>query len=481
MAKKSIKNNFIYQMIYEIFALILPLITSPYISRVIGAEGLGIYSYTFSIAHYFVLFSLLGIKNYGNRLIAQCRDQSEELNRQFSSLLLVHIAVSMIISVIYFVYACFISGYRLFSLIQGFFVLSALFDISWFYFGIEEFKVTVIRDIFIKVSTVILVFTLVRTREDLWKYCGIMASGMLISQMMLWIPIRKYVKFIFPDKEAILQHIRPLVILFIPAIAISLYKYMDKIMIGSMSNKTELGYYENAEKVVSIPLTIISAFGTVMLPKMSNLISKADMNNVRRYIYDSMRYVMCLAFALACGMAGVGKVFAPVFWGYEFDASGILIQGLSVTMPFIAFANVIRTQYLIPTEKDREYLISVLTGAIVNLLINWLLIPRYGAWGATIGTIAAEAMVCMVQVYAVRKELEIGVYIKNSIPFMAIGLIMFGCVYYYGNLHGTSIMTLLVQIMIGIIIYVVCTFAYLYAIREKMLMNTIQRISRRLR
>ncbi|AEV69360.1 flippase [Acetivibrio clariflavus] len=474
MSKTSIKKNFAYQMLYEILILILPFITSPYIARVIGAEGLGKYSYSYSVAYYFVLFSMLGLKNYGNRVIAQKRNDQTQLNETFSNLLAVHILISILCCIAYVFYIWNLKDDKLFALIQGTYVLSGLFDISWFYFGIEKFKLTVTRDTIIKIINVLCVFIFVKTSDDLWKYCLIMALGMLISQLFLWIPLKRYVQITRPQLSKMTIHIKPLFILFIPAIAVSLYKYMDKIMIGYLSNKVQLGYYENAEKVTNIPLTVITSFGVVMLPKMSNLVASKNREATFRYISLSMKYVMCLAFALAFGLAGVGNVFAPVFWGEDFRASGIIIMGLSITVPFISFANVIRTQYLIPNEKDKEYLLSVISGAVVNLIINFLCIPSLGAIGATIGTVAAEATVCLIQVFAVWKELPLITYIKNSFLFILTGITMFTGVLCIGIKLETGILTLFIQILFGACFYsIICGF-YFYYTKDEIFMNILQ-------
>lgn len=462
--KTSIKKNIFYQMIYELLVLILPFLTSPYIARVIGVEGVGIYSYTYSIAYYFVLFCMLGIKNHGNREIAQCREDKQKLFRTFSELLTLHILISLICILFYLLYLLFFCENKLYAGIQGIYLLSALFDISWFYFGIEKFKLTVTCSTIVRILNVIFIFAFVHTSQDLWKYCLIIALGNLISQLALWIPLKNYVKYLKPTKGDLIKHIKPLLILFIPFIAVSLYKYMDKIMIGNLSGKIELGYYENAEKVINIPMTIITSFGTVMLPRMAHL-SNSDESLSFKYISMSFKYIMCLAFALAFGLAGVGQIFAPVFWGNEFMDSGMIILGLSVTIPFLAFANIIRTQYLIPRKKDKEFLISVIMGAVVNLLINCILIPQYGADGATIGTIFAEIAVCLVQCVYVRKELLIGKYIKNCTYFFVIGFIMFIGVYLIGIKLGISIMTLFIQILAGGLFY--CSAAAIYLLRKK--------------
>lgn len=477
--QSSIKKNFMYQMIYQILIIILPFITSPYIARTIGAAGLGTYSYSYSIAYYFVLFSMLGLVNYGNRAIAQCRDTQDRLNETFSNIVTLHIAFSCICCIVYILYAVFLAEEKLYAGIQFAYVLSGLFDISWFYFGIEKFKLTVTRNVIIKILNVVSVFIFVKNADDLWKYCVIMAFGMLLSQISLWFPLKKFVAFQKPTWEKMKQHIKPLLILFIPAIAVSLYKYMDKIMIGIMSNKTQLGFYENAEKVINIPLTIITSFGTVMLPKMSNLVASNKKEKTNQYIKLSMKYVMCLSFALAFGLAGIGTVFAPVFWGQEFELSGVLIMGLSITIPFMSFANVIRTQYLIPSGKDKEYLSSVIGGAVVNLIVNTLLISRMGAIGATIGTILAEIFVCAIQTLSVRKELPILQYIKEIWIFVVFGAVMFLGVFGIGSVMENKVFTLLPQIICGMVIYGGICVIYFISTKDAMFLKMLDNIKKK--
>lgn len=471
MSTPGVKKNFLYQMIYEILIIILPFVTSPYIARVIGAEGLGTYSYSYSVAYYFVLFSMLGLKNYGNRSIARVRDKQDLLNQTFAEIFAFHFLVSVICILIYVVYCLNLKEDRLYAWIQGAFVLSGLLDISWFYFGIEKFKLTVTRNIIIKILNVVCVFTFVKSTNDLWKYCLIMSLGMLISQLTLWLPLKKYVQFTKIEWKSMKKHIKPMLILFIPAISVSLYKYMDKIMIKVLSSKEQLGFYENAEKVNMIPLTIISSFGTVMLPKMSNLFAKKDKEKTQYYMGVSMKYVMCLAFALTFGLAAVAKTFAPMFWGDDFTISGQLIMGLSITVPFISFANVIRTQYLIPNQEDKKYTISVVMGAVVNFAINLLLIPSLKSFGATLGTIAAEITVCLIQTLSVRKELPILKYIKSFISFLPIGILMFIPTYMISMNASANIRTFAVEMLVGVAIYCILVVIYFSIVKDEMFLK----------
>lgn len=474
----TLKKNMLFQAIYEMLILILPLVTSPYIARVIGAEGLGIYSYTYSVAYYFVIFANLGLQNYGNRAIAKCRDNEVEKCKTFSEIFIIHTVTTVVSVVLYTIYLVNVKENKLCAFIQVLYIVGAIFDISWFYFGIEKFDYTVLINSLTKVLTVILIFILVKGKDDLPIYCMILGIGTLSSQVALWLPIKRYVHFVRVSMNGIVQHIKPLIILFIPAIAVSLYKYMDKIMLGELSTKVELGFYDNAEKMINIPSTIISAVGTVMLPRMSKLASYGNEEESKKYIDISMRYVMMVAFGLAFGLASIANNFSIIFWGEEFAKCSILIKGLSMSIPFFAFANILRTQYLIPHEKDREYLASIIAGAIMNLLVNCILIPRTEAIGAVIGTVMAEGTVCVIQAYYTLTKLPVKRYILESIPFLLSGFIMSLTVNWIGNEWGYSVFSLLMQAIIGAIIYLAMAIVILTKCKDPYLDQLILKMKK---
>ena len=475
----SLKKNFVYQMIYEILIMIIPLVLSPYLSRVLGAEWLGTYAYYFVIANYFVLFSVLGLKNHGKRTIAQCRDDADRLNLEFTNLAILHIAISVICCVAYIGYIFIFAADRFLSALMGFMVLSGLFDISWLYFGLEKFKLTVFRSSIIKILTVAAIFIFVQTQEDLWAYCLIMSVGTLLGQLVLWIPLKKYVQWVKPDLTQITAHFKPVLLLFIPTIAVSLYKLLDKLMLGDMSNHEQLGFFDNAEKIVNFPVTIIASFGAVMLPRISNMVAHKENEESARYTKLSFYYIMWLAYAFAFGLAGIAHIFAPVFWGEEFRSVSVLVMGLCVTLPFVAFANIIRTQFLIPFHKDTAFLSSVIAGAIVNIIINLIWIPKYGALGAVIATIAAEWVVCMVQMACVRKEMPVWGYLKQSLIFIPFAGILFAVVYGMGVLMDESVCTLVLQIVIGMGVYLALSGAYFYYKKDEYFMKLIHRLLHR--
>ena len=477
---KSLQKNFLYNVLYQILLVILPLITAPYISRTLGATAVGVYSYTYSVAYYFLLIAMLGIGNHGNRSVAAVKDDREKLNKTFSSIYSLQVMTfSTAILAYAFYLVLFVKDNRLIVLLQLIYVTSGLFDIGWLFFGLEQFKLTVARNTLIKISTVVLMFVFVHKPSDLWKYTLIMSAGTLFSQAYLWLYVKKYVSFKKCSVKEIASNIKPVLILFIPVLAYSIYKVMDKIMLGIMSSYDQVGFYNNAEKIINIPMGIITALGTVMLPRMSNIVANGDKKRVDDYIRISAKLVTLLSSAIAFGLMGVSSVLAPVFFGDEFIACGEIIRLLSVTVFFIAWANVIRTQYLIPNKRDSIYLTSTMVGAILNLIINWMLIPKYQANGAVFGTIVAEFSVMLVQMVAVKNELPMRKYIMSYSPILIIGLTMAVLVDRIGIKLGVSISTLAIQILAGGFFFCILTIAYLRISNDEMWRLGVDSIKKR--
>ena len=462
----SVKKNFLYNLSYQVLIMIMPLITTPYISRIIGPEGVGIQSYTLSIVNYFILFIMLGINNHGNRSIAMVRDDRKKLSKTFISIYSIQAIMSIIVTILYSVYIIFIADdYKQLFIIQYIYILAALLDINWFFFGLEKFKLTVTRNVVIKIISVFCIFIFIKDSSDLYKYCLILALGQFISQLILWKFLAKEIKITKVSIESILEQVKPILILFIPVIAISIYKIMDKIMIGSMSSVTQLGYYENSEKIINIPMGVITALATVMLPKMSNLQAKGKDKESIKYISMSIEFVMMMSFASIFGLIGISPILIPIFLGEKFIECIDIVSLLSITILFLSWANVIRTQYLIPRKKDKIYIYSTIFGAMTNFFINLVLIPKFGAAGAAIGTIFAEGVVAIYQTIMVRKELDIKSFMKKSIFYFIPGLIMCIVVRYLGSVLERSIITGLIQILVGAIIY--CIISYIYLIISK--------------
>nr|WP_106784364.1 flippase [Lysinibacillus timonensis] len=459
--QNSVKNNFIYNTIYQLFLIIMPLLTAPYISRVMGSEGLGTYSFVYSIANYFVLFAMLGISNYGTRIVAINRDNKTKLSRAFSEVYFLQFLNTSIIGIIYFTYVyVFIEFDPLIYYIQGILVISTLLDINWLYFGLEEFKLVTIRNIVIKCLTFISIFIFVHSREDLWKYSLIMSLGVLISQLILWHYIKGKIKLCKPNFSEIKKHIKPIFILFIPVIAYSVYKIMDKIMLGSMSTMNEVGVYDAALNILNIPMGIVIALGTVMMPRISNLVSKNEKATEYRYLEISFLTITAIASSISFGLASISLDLMPLYLGMEFEKSGELLIILAPTTLFIAWSSIIRNQYLIPHKCDNIYIISTVAGAVLNFCLNLLLIPIMQSYGAAIGTLVAEATVLLIQLFLTRKIVNFTKMIFKNFIFLLFGLIMFAILTLFINVYSGTILGVAFQIIVGATIYIVLFLLY---------------------
>lgn len=472
MKNKRLKKNLSYNIIYQVVIVFLPLVISPYLSRTLGAEVSGIYTYKYSIAHYFFIFAMLGISTYGNRLIASVRDNKEELNRSFWSLFYFHLIISLFIVILYICYSIFIvHENRIITFILLIYILSSVFDVTWFFFGLEEFKTTVLRNILVKSVNFICIFIFVKAKEDLWKYTLIMSLGYFLSQIIIWPFVFKHVSYVRVTKAEILQHLKPNLKLFLPVIAISIFTYMDKIMLGMYCPKSEVAFYDYSEKIIDIPKGIIRAMGVVMLPTTTNMLVNGMQEKSKVMLQKTLFYVLIITIPILFGLASVSSVFAPLYFGQEFLKTGQLIALLCPALLFSVWGNVIRTQYLIPSHKDKEYILSLFCGAFVNLILNLYLIKRLGATGAVIGTIGAEFIVCLIQTYYSRKYINFINIIKSVVPFIVSGFLMYLLVNYLKMFMDISIISLFIEVIFGIIAYVLILIPMLFLLNKSCFME----------
>jgi len=408
-----------------------------------------------SITQYFALIAMLGISDHGNRSIAAVRDDKKNVSKRFWNIYIIQLITS-ILSILVYVIACdiYLTEYYAISLLQIIYLISFIFDINWFFWGLEKFKITVTRNFFIKIVSIILIFSFVKERSDLPQYVLIVSLSALVSNAILLFFIRKEIIWVKPCTKDILTNIKPCLTLFIPLVARSIFVFMDKILLGNLCPISQVGFYENAEKIILAPTSILTALGTVMLPKLSNLIYNKQFDTVKQYTQISMNYIMFLGCGFSFGVAAVAPIFAPIFLGAEFQPCGTIMQVMSFTILPVGIANVLRTQCLIPRHCDFSYVISVGLGAVVNLIIDLLLIPNLGAVGASIGWLAAEIVITIYQSIVARKWLPVGQFYKENSVYFLNGLIMFYILWLLAGNRRPSILLLVILIIVGVTVYV---------------------------
>lgn len=474
MVKKNITKNYIYNLIYQILIMIIPLITTPYLSRVLGAENIGIYSYTLSITTYFILFGSLGVALYGQREIAYVQDDIEKRSKNFYEILLMRFITLGISLLLFYLTFCLHGAYMIYYKILILEIIANSLDISWFFQGLEEFKKTVIRNTIVKIVSVVSIFLLVKNSSDLNKYFIIYVLSTFIGNVSLWIYMPKYICKI--NKLNIFRHLKPTLALFIPQVATQIYTVLDKTMIGAMvQDKSEVGYYEQAQKIVKLLLTIATSLGTVMIPRMASTYAKGDLKKIKEYMKNSFSFIMLLAFPLMFGIVSIVADFVPLFYGAGYEKVIYLICIISPIIIAIGLSNVIGTQYLMPTKQQKKYTISVISGAIVNIILNLILIKLFKSIGASIATVIAEFVVTGVQFHFVKNEIKMKDIFKLSYKYFIASIIMFICSLFVKNIFTNSILTICVQVVISSVIY----FLILLCIKDEYLVNAINQKIRR--
>ena len=472
------KKNYIYNVTYNVLSVLTPLITAPYLSRVLNKDGLGLYSYYYAIAYYLTIFGRLGLLNYGTRYIAKKKKSESELKSAFSSIYCLQIISSILAAIVYFIIVTVIVKKNVVvGLVFGVWVVGNIFNIDWLLFGLERFKDTACRSIVVRFAELIMIFVVVRDASDVWKYCLVMSLGYVCNFIIFWDFGKKYLSFSSVKPEDVLQHVKPAIILLLPVIALNIYRQMDKVMLGSICDMSSTGLYEAAEKIIYSLTMFISSLGTVMMPRMSALISSGDEEKVQKNVGDSLVFITAMTSAFCFGVLAVSDIFIPLYYGVNFEGSIVLINLLAVTLILIGWGNVVRTQYIIPTDRDNVYILSISIGAIVNVIVNFILMPSLGAVGACIGTICAELVVPVVQGIAIRKSFHEGKYIIQAAPFVVFGFIMLVATKTVEYILGKSVSTMIVEICVGGVIYLLLSILYYRIFKKESYMYYKQKLN----
>ncbi len=477
-SKKSITKNYIYNLFYQVLVIIVPLFTTPYLSRVLGAEKIGIYSYTLSIATYFILIGSLGVAMYGQREIAYLQKDKHGRSKTFFEILIMRFITLGISLLIFYITFCINDEYSVYYKILILEIVANSLDISWFFQGLEEFKKTVFRNTLVKLLSVICIFAFVRNQNDLNKYFIIYVLSTLLGNISLWLYLPKYIEKVKFKDLKFYRHLKPTIALFIPQLATQIYTVLDKTMIGTIVyNKAEVGFYEQAQKIVKLLLTIATSLGTVMIPRMASTYASGDKKKLKEYMNRSFNFILLIVFPLMFGVISVSKNFVPVFFGNGYEKDIYLIRIISPILLFIGLSNVIGTQYLLPTKQQKKYTVSVVIGAIVNFILNLILINLWQSIGATIATVIAELTVTTVQFYLVRDEIKLIDVIKIAKNYFIASIIMFIVSISIGLIINNNILSIVMQVVCGGITYVLA----LFIMKDKVLIDGINLLKKKIK
>lgn len=473
MKKKSIAKNYIYNLIYQMLTIVLPVITTPYLSRVLGAEAIGIYGYTLSIVTYFVLFGSLGIAMYGQREIAYVQGNQEKESKAFWEIVLLKLTTLTISAVTFYITFCMRGDYVVYYRILILELVSSALDISWFFQGIEDFGKTVIRNLVVKTLSLICIFAFVKSPADLGKYFLIYTASNALGNLTMWFYIPKMVKKIKIQELDYKKHIKPILALFIPQIATQVYVVLDKTMIGNITkNMTEVGFYEQAQKIVKTLMLVVTALGTVMSSRIANAFAENKTEDIKKYLKQSFDIVWMLGIPAMFGVMAVASKMVPWFYGDGYEPVINLLIATSPILLIIGLNSVTGVQYLIQAKKQKAYTISVTVGAIINVILNLILINMIGTIGAVVASLAAECSIFAIHLIYMRKDVNILEIFKDSIKYLISGIIMYFVVRQVTKLLPVSIVNTFLEGLIGAIVY----FAILLILQDKFLKDIINQV-----
>ncbi len=474
---RKLLMNYFYNILYQLVKIALPIVIVPYTMGHLGASTLGISDFAGNIASWFILFGVLGCNLYGNREIAKVREDRKELSKTFFEILImqwINMAFACILYVIYV--SLTVSADRIIYYLYVFTILASALDITWFFYGVEDFKSASIRNIIVKIIGVIFIFILVKTHADLWKYVLINSFSELFGQFIMFVRLKEYISFVKVDIiEAYRKHIKGTFVLFIPTVAISVYTLLDQTMIGYLTNDTAyVSTYKASQGFVKMFLYFITSIGTVMLPRITNVFYHHGGNKeAQRYVNTTIKLAALLAVPMMCGMIAVAPKFIPWYLPKQPEII-TLIQVSAPIILCISLSNVFGTQYLVPTGKNREYTLSVVIGALVNFFANLILIPLMQGVGAAIGSVFAESAVTLVQYHFVKDELHIKLD-RSYFIYVMSALIMTVFVVLIGMFMEASLMCNVIQATVGVIIYGII----LVISREELSMSVLKKVFKR--
>lgn len=453
--KTKIIKNYLYNLSYQILVVLAPLITAPYVSRVLKPDGVGIYSYTTTIATAFALFAALGVNTYGQREIAYKQGDKEGQSIIFWELFLARLFSTALVGIVYLLFCLAYSQYNEYLILQSLIVFATMLDISWFFQGIEEFRIIAIRNAIIKLVTIVLIFILVKSQADLSAYILINSVSIFGSYLLFFLNLNKYIIKIDYKKLHPLRHTRGIIEFFIPLMATQLYSQLDKIMLGAIaSSSVENGYYEQSRKIVSILIMVITSINTVMFPRISNLYAQEKKDEIIGLYKKTYKLILMMVIPISVGIVFTSNNFVIWFFGDEYLSVAFLMKLSVILLLFMAIGNFVGMLYLSPIGKQNQMTTVYLISAGINVIFNFWMIPMLQSIGAIIASIVAEIFSGSAQLFLLLKSEYKFNLLDGVWKYISAGLVMGVGLYFLQRISPfIGITQTVLEVIVGATIY----------------------------
>ena len=419
-------KNYLYNLSYQILTIILPIITVPYVTRIFTSEALGNYVFYNSIVSYFSLFAMLGIGVYGTKQIAASSDASST----FWNIYTIQLIASILAISVYIISIFSISQMGgVIPLIVGITLFANMIDISWLFSGKEDFKKITIRNVVIRIIGVISIFTFVKSSDDLYLYVFLIVIFDFLGQLVMWVPAKKFIKRPSFNLKIMKKNLHPIVLLFLPQVAISLYAVLDRTLLGLLGSYSDVGIYEQGQKLISILLKVVSSLGVVMLPRVANLLSERREEEVQNMVKFSFILYNLIIFPMIFGLITMNEVFVKLFLGKNFQDVKYVLYIIVFNIMFVGWTNILGYQVLVVRNKNKEFMLSTTIPAFVSVVVNIAVIPFLGYIGASITSVVVEILVFAIQWYYSRNIINKNLlFNKDLAKIILSSLVMFGAV-----------------------------------------------------
>lgn len=442
------------------------------------AEAIGEYSYSYSIVYYFMLAAILGTTTYAEREISFYQDNIIKRSTRFWDLFFLRCITSSICTVVYALFVGFVCKDKIMASIVSLNIISVAFDTVWLFQGMEEFGRITLRNTIIKVMTVALIFVFVHNEGNLYIYAIIMSISPMISTALLLPFIRAYVNK--PERKQIrpFTDFKNIILLFIPTIAISIYTVLDVTMLGIFTTtKVENGYYELATKLSKTALTVVTSLGTVMIPRISYYFEKKQTKLINEYMLKSYQFALLLGLPICFGLIGISDNLVPWFYGEGYDKVSVLLKVSGFLVIAIGLSNITGLQYLVPTKQQNKLTKSVCTGALVNIVLNAILIPKWYSVGAAIASVIAEFSVTFVQFVYVKDQFNLKQVAKLVPRYFVASMMMLLLLKAEDIVLQPGIFNTMLMVVSGAVTY----FVVLFILRDKFVFEAFAILKKKIR
>ena len=422
--KKSLKLNFIMNAMLTMSSFLFPLISFPYVSRILGPEGTGRVDFATSLIAYFLMFAQLGIPTYGVRACAKVRDDKHLLTKTAQELLIINLVMSVLAYGALAVGLIAVPALREDRMLYILVSLTIIFNtigMEWLYKALEQYTYITVRSIAFKVVSLVAMFLLIRSKDDYLIYGGITILASSASFLMNFVHARKYISLRPVGGYEFKPHLKAVMVFFAMACATTVYTNMDKVMLGLFLGPASVygGYYAAATRIKSILVSIVTSLGTVLLPRASYYVQNGQMDEFRKISRKALNFVVLAATPLTLYFIFFARQGILLLSGSKYLGAVAPMQLIMPTLLFIGLTNILGIQILVPTGREKVVLYSVIVGAVTDVVCNLLLIPRYAAAGAAASNMIAELMVLIFQIVALRREVGSAF---RSIAYWKIGL-----------------------------------------------------------